>query len=258
MEHLVKSGIAHHNKDYNCAVRILLWFWLRQVRVPGMTRPAQVMIGLLTEGTTDSRFLASLVRRTFEHIAFECWGDVEILDLVILRGKKDKFVEEVMAASVTGLEEHGITVLCVHADADSDTDHTVYSHKIEPAKKALNDSARPRCTNLVPIVPVHMQEAWLLADIALLKKQIGTGMHDAELGIDKKPESIPDPKQIIEEAIRIARQELTKRRRHDLQIGDLYQLIGQSISLMALQDLPSYKKFEEHVRCALRELKLLA
>jgi hypothetical protein len=32
MEHLVKSGIAHHNKDYNCAVRILLWFWLRQVR----------------------------------------------------------------------------------------------------------------------------------------------------------------------------------------------------------------------------------
>jgi hypothetical protein len=218
----------------------------------------QVMIGLLTEGTTDSRFLTSLVRRTFEHIAFECWGDVEILDIVVLNDKKDKFADEVLAASIVGLREHGITVLCVHTDADSEADETVYNHKIGPAKMALMDSTQPRCTNLVPVVPVQMQEAWLLADLALLKKQIGTDKDDADLGLDKHPEKMPDPKRVIEEAIRIARQELTKRRRHDLRIGDLYQPIGQSISLTCLQELSSFRKFEDHVRDALRELKLLA
>ena len=215
------------------------------------------MIGLIYEGTTDARFLTSVVKRTFADIARECWGDVEILDLVDLKKERDSFVEEVMTAAMTGLQEHGVTVLCVHTDADSETDENAYKHKIEPAKRSLKESTKILCANLVPIVPVHMQEAWLLADLALLKRQIGTDKNDAELGLDKKPETISDPKRAITEAIRIAREGLTRRRRDNLKIGDLYQPIGQSISLASLQKLPSYKKFEEHVRDAFRELKLL-
>lgn len=218
----------------------------------------QVMLGLLYEGTTDALFLKSLVRRTFENVACECWGDVEILEPVDLKTKTKQFVQEVLKAAEIGLQEHGITVLCVHADADSETDETAYKHKIEPAKKALQESTEVLCANLVPIVPVQMQEAWLLADLTELKRQIGTNKSDAELGLDKRPETIADPKQAITDAIRIAREGLTKRRREDLKIGELYQPLGQSMSLSSLQKLPSYRKFEAHVRDAFRELKLLA
>lgn len=218
----------------------------------------QVMLGLLYEGTTDARFLKSLVRRTFENIARECWGDVEILDPVDLKTKTKQFVEEVLKAAEIGLHEHGITVLCVHADADNEKDETTYRHKIEPAKKALKESSEILCANLVPIVPVQMQEAWLLADLVELKRQIGTNKSDTELGLNRKPEEFSDPKQAITDAIRIAREGMTKRRREDLKIGELYQPLGQSIPLASLQKLPSYRKFEEHVRDAFRELKLLA
>jgi len=44
----------------------------------------QVIIGLATEGNTDTRFLESVVRRTFEDVAFECSEPIEIFDLVPL------------------------------------------------------------------------------------------------------------------------------------------------------------------------------
>ena len=97
----------------------------------------------------------------------------------------------------------------------------------------------------------------MLADTSLLKKQIGTEMKDFDLGIHRAPESIADPKQAVEEAIQKARQILPKRKRRELKIGELYQPIGQVISLKALSALPSYQKFETNVRSAFRELKLL-
>lgn len=217
----------------------------------------QVLIGLITEGTTDVRFLSSIVKRTFERLSILCWSDVEILDIVPIKIEKNRFVSEVLKASEKGLIQYGITVLCVHTDADADTDETMHANKINPALKALRESEDERCRNLVAIVPVQMQEAWLMADTSLLKKQIGTDKNDHELGLHRHPEKVADPKRAIEEAIRIARQELTRRRRRELKIGDLYQPIGQSIRLEALAVLPSYQKFEENVKTAFRLLDLL-
>ena len=36
-----------------------------------------ILAGLFTEGTTDVRFLSSVVERTLEDIAFDCTGDIE-------------------------------------------------------------------------------------------------------------------------------------------------------------------------------------
>ena len=39
----------------------------------------QIIIGFAAEGPTDVRFLESIVQRSFEDVAFECDGEVEIL-----------------------------------------------------------------------------------------------------------------------------------------------------------------------------------
>ena len=48
----------------------------------------QIFIGLATEGTTDERFLKSLIVRTFEEIALtECVVDIDIFVQSISVGK---------------------------------------------------------------------------------------------------------------------------------------------------------------------------
>ncbi|MDO9111380.1 MAG: hypothetical protein Q7U40_12035, partial [Desulfatirhabdiaceae bacterium] len=63
--------------------------------------------------------------------------------------------------------------------------------------------------------------------------------------------------QAIENAIRIGRHNLPKRRRHKLTIAELYAPIGQKIILNSLEKLPSYQKFKEAVRGAFINLNYL-
>ena len=217
----------------------------------------QLIIGFVTEGSTDYRFLESIIQRTFEDVAFDCDGEIEILPVQYFEKKTGDFN--------TQIEQHaqeayniGVSVLCVHTDADSETDTNAFTFKLNPALTTLKMNPNQKlCKNLVPIVPIQMIEAWMLADKELLKSEIGTQKTDFELGIHKTPESITDPKQAIQEAIRIGRQEFTKKRRKDLSIADLYQIIGSSLDLEKLNSLPSFRKFKEAAKNALIELNYL-
>lgn len=216
-----------------------------------------LFVGLITEGNTDIRFLESIIKKTFDSIAFDAVGDIEI-ELVSITLNKTNFVEDVLTAARKGVEEYGITVLCVHTDADDINDNSVYQNKITPALNALKKDTNPDiCHNLVPVVPVQMTESWMLADKDLLKKQIGSTLTDFQLGIHKAPETISDPKRTIAEAIRIARQGITQRRRSDLTISDLYLPIGQNMNLIKLELLPSYLKFKNDVVRIFKNLNYL-
>jgi len=217
----------------------------------------QVIIGFTTEGQTDTRFLESIIHRSFEDVAFECSGQVEVLPIQYIERQKGSFV-----AVVTDYAQHaeklGMMVLCVHADADAKSDIDTFNNKIIPAFIAVrNEHGKTVCKNLVAIVPVQMTEAWMLSDKDLLRSEIGTGKSDVELGIHKSPEGYADPKQAIEAAIRVAGQDFTKRRRHKLTIAELYLPLGQKISLAKLEILPSYPKFKEAVQVAFKKLGYL-
>lgn len=217
----------------------------------------QVIIGFTIEGRTDIRFLASVIQRTFENVAFECSGQVEVLPVQYIEKQNGNFIE-VVKNYARQAEKMGVMVLCVHADADAATDADTFHHKIDPAFTAVNhEHGEDVCKNLVAIVPVQMTEAWMLSDKDLLKAEIGTNKNDVELGIHKVPEAYSDPKGVIKTAIRIARQDLTRRHRRELTIGELYSLIGQKIALNTLETLPSYKKFNKAVRGAFKELNYL-
>jgi hypothetical protein len=219
---------------------------------------SQLFIGLFTEGTTDIRFLESVVKRTFEEISFECSGQIEISAIQTI-GKTIglSFNESVIEASRKGVNDFGITILCIHVDADNKSDKNAFQNKFNPTLSKIESIKDDICKIIVPVIPIQMTEAWMLADKILFKKEIGTNKTDQELYIYKAPEDYSDPKATIENAIRIALQERRRRHRKELTIADLYLSMGQSISIDKLKLIPSYIKFQDNVRNALKKLNYL-
>ncbi len=214
-------------------------------------------IAYTTEGSTDQRFLKSIIIKVFETLAFECEGAIEVFDPVFIKfPKKVGFVHDLIDVSIEAYKI-GINVLCVHVDADSNDDDEVIRYKVAPAFGEIEMKGdNTNCKNMIAIIPVHMTEAWMLADKELLKDQIGTNMSNSDLGINRAPESIANPKKIIEDALAIAQTEIPKRRNR-IYIEDLYQPIGQKITMERLETLESFKKFKLSVENALKKLNYL-
>ncbi len=217
-----------------------------------------ILSGLYTEGNTDVRFLQAVVKNTIDDIAFECTGDIETeLQVIEIETKGLGFDEEIFNAS-TKAYDLGILILFVHTDADAKDDTGAFKNKINSAKDFLSKQADGCCKNVVAIVPVQMTEAWMLADKDLLKSEIGIDENNAVLGISKNPEEINNPKAVIENIIRLSKENLTKRRRgKGLDISDLYQIMGQKIEISELEKLPSYSKFRNSLKLVLKELNFI-
>lgn len=214
-------------------------------------------VGYATEGTTDRRFLESIIFKIFCEVAYECKGLIEVYDPYYLKfPKSGSFIDSVVGLSKSAYNI-GINVLCIHVDSDSNNDDSVMRNKITPSINALKKvNSNLNCKNLVPIVPVYMTEAWMLADRNLFKQEIQTNKSNAELGIDRPPELIADPKRIIKNAVNEAQRHLP-RRRVRISISDLYQPIGQKVELSKLDKLKSFQKFRESVYNAVRMLNYL-
>ena len=77
-----------------------------------------------------------------------------------------------------------------------------------------------------------------------------------DLKIDHNPELLSDPKERIKYAIQIAHKDYPKRRKKP-DISELYQPIGQKVSLPSLRKLASFQKFESSAKEALKKLNYL-
>jgi len=214
-------------------------------------------IAYTTEGSTDQRFLKSIIAKVFEEVAFGCQDSIDVFDPVFIRlPKKADFIRDLVEVSVEAYKI-GSNVLCVQVDADGKSDQQVTQFKLNPAFTAIErQHDNVSCKNLVAIIPIQMTEAWMLADKDLLKFEIGTDLSDTDLGISRPPELIADPKRNIENALSIAQAHLPKRRNKIL-IEDLYQPIGQKVAIEKLLMLSSFNKFKLSVEEALRKLNYL-
>ena len=104
-----------------------------------------ILAGLFTEGTTDNRFLSSVVERTLEEVAFDCTGDIETkVEIISINKSGLVFNEQVLEASKLAFNKFGITLLFVHTDSDSSSDELIFQTKIFPAQKI----------QIIPIVKV--------------------------------------------------------------------------------------------------------
>ena len=219
----------------------------------------QLFIGLIAEGTTDVRFLKSVIFKSIQELSWQCDNQVEIFDIREITSEGDGFVEKMLEASKCALQDYGISALCIHADSDARSIDVVMQNKFDPFFSALNDMPEEDyCKHIIPTIPIQMIESWMLADKGLLKHLINAkDMSDADLGLDRVPESYADPKGAIENAIRVAMSELPKKKRNQIGIADLYEILGNRLSLERLRTIPSYVQFEENVVHVFKDMGLV-
>ena len=184
----------------------------------------QLFIGLIAEGNTDVRFLKSVIFNSIQDISGSCNREIEIFDIRQVKAEGETFVQKVLNASRTANQDFGLTILCVHADADDRTTQSVMENKFSPFFGELEKMPDDEyCKHIIPTIPIQEIESWMLADKDLLKQLINaTGMRDVELGIERAPESYADPKSAIENAINIAMSHQPRKRRDSISISDLY------------------------------------
>jgi hypothetical protein len=219
----------------------------------------QLFIGLIAEGTTDIRFLKSVISKSIQEISMLCDNQVEIFDLKEIKTEGDNFVNKMLTASKRAWLDYGITILCIHTDSDNRSAYNAMQYKFTPFFNALKDMPEEEyCKHIVPTIPIQMIESWMLADKVLLKQLINAKeISETDLGIDKQPESYADPKSVIEDAIRKAMSNQPKKKRNQIGIADLYELLGNRLSLEKLRTIPSFTQFENNVINVFKELRLM-
>ncbi|ANF49499.1 hypothetical protein A0O34_02545 [Chryseobacterium glaciei] len=217
----------------------------------------QLYIGLISEGSTDTRFLFSVVDRTIKQLVFNFGGSIEIYIEELKKDSGKKFVNQIIDANLAHQKENFINILLIHSDADFKDDSKVLKEKYIPLIENIKSNNDMICKEIVPIIPIYMIEAWMLADIHLFLDEISTKKTKTELGINGNPESFTNPKNKIKEALLIINQEKPKKRRKDLQINDLYQIIGQKIEIEKLLELNSFTKFYDQISDSLIKLQFI-
>ncbi len=219
----------------------------------------QLFIGLIAEGNTDVRFLKSVIYNSIQDISWDCDSEIEIFDIREIKAEGDGFVEKMLAASHTATNQYGISILCIHTDSDDRTIQSVMENKFTPFFAELDKMDNLEyCKHIIPTIPIQMIESWMLADRDLLKQLINAvGIRDVDLGLERDPESYADPKAAIENAINIAMSHQPKKRRDSIKISDLYETLGNRLSLERLRSIPSFNHFEESVRQNFRDMGLM-
>ncbi len=207
------------------------------------------------EGSTDERFLANIILRTFEDVLIEAKSEIEIHDPVYIYKKGSNVIDKTIDAAERA---EGFHVLCIHVDADDENDKKAFEDRINSGFKAVEESNKALCKNLIALVPVYMTEAWMLADIDVFKDEIGTDKSNSELRLPRinQIEKISDPKETINNAIKIAFTNYSSRRNIP-RIGEIYMPLSQKIRIDSLKNLPSYLKFRRAVKNALIKLNYL-
>lgn len=224
----------------------------------------QLYIAFTGEGSTDNRFLENIIKRTIVDIVFnECSMDLEVEDIIILTTSKiGKKFDEYFVDAVRDALNSGAYLLIVHTDSDKDNYEERIAHKFVPAIETLRNSEdsdiRDYEQNIVPIIPIRMIEAWMLANKSIFKEEVGTTLLDSDLDITGDPERMSDPKQKINNALKIAKERSSRNRRLNIEdISELYSPLGNKIPFQDLYRLNSYNMFTDNLRKGLKALGYL-
>jgi hypothetical protein len=215
-------------------------------------------VAIYAEGRTDERFLPPVVERAAA--AALVHRGRALFDVLPpypidgdLRANVDDQPGRILEAARRAAQFH---VLIVHADADGPTPDRALAERFQPGA-ALVESAHHRqdsvCSRLLPIIPVRMVEAWLLADLDALSRVIHVQIDPRGLdyaAIPRLVESVPDPKRELARLVAAAR----SQRQRPIALAELYEPLGNRIDLERLRRVRAYQRFEDDLTQTLIEL----
>ena len=216
-----------------------------------------VTFGLYAEGRTDERFLPILIRRASENVLIQYdRSNIEAIEPILIKVQYDSYPDRADRIRAAAQEACGYHALIIHADADDLDYQQAYNERFKPGLERVRVEQNV-CRELIPIIPVRMIEAWMLADIEALEKVLDTAINPRSLQLKKthQVEKYQDPKSTLESIIQSVFP--NKQKQWSRIKGLLYAELAPLIRLSCLKQVPAYKEFEQELSRVLKILNLI-
>lgn len=200
---------------------------------------------LLSDGSSD-RMLMPIIDWLFRQHCPESAISSEWADLRRLPHPPKTLAEKV----VTTLNLCPCNILFVHRDAEKES----YDSRVQQISDAIRGLNTPP---VVRVVPVRMQEAWLLFDKTAIRKASGNpnGSTEISLPAPQRVENYPDPKELLFSLLRES-SGLKATRLKKLNVNQCAFRVSQYIDdFSPLRILKAFKAFEEEIKQALAAWK---
>jgi hypothetical protein len=211
---------------------------------------ADLRFTLLPEGSSD-RALIPLLTWILRDIGVTRAIQSDLAYVWRLRDKPRGLREKI----IRSIELYPCDLLFIHRDADREPQE-IRVAEIQNAVQAAQQSVG--VTPVVSVVPVRMQEAWLLFDAAAIRRAAGNpnGRETLRLPELRRIENLPDPKTELYNLIRTA-SGLTGHRLKRLKVQALSsrasQVSGYIENFNPLRALPAFRYLERQLREVINE-----
>ena len=221
-----------------------------------------VTLALYAEGSTDESFLPEIIKRTTKSILSQHSIQPIRVDLPYSKcNKPADIVKRDQCILYIARETAIYDALVIHSDGDSRGYEQTLIELFQPGKKLVLD-AKDRnediCADLVPLIPVRMTEAWMLADPDALRTVLGKKVEARALGIPTKAKLVEKelkPKKTLEHIIQVAYPQQPRDWKYLK--TKLYMGLGSEISLKRLSEVPSYQQFVQDLTAVLQTLNFI-
>jgi hypothetical protein len=153
---------------------------------------------LVTDGSSDV-VLKPILKWLLRYVGVECQIEGEWADLRDLPNPPKTLQEKIQQA----VQIFPCKILFIHRDAEKMSRNNRACEIARAAEEAFHGLA---CPPFVCVVPVRMQEAWLIFDAEAIKKAAGNPNGKTKLNLPslKNIESHPNPKHILHQSLKKA------------------------------------------------------
>lgn len=197
---------------------------------------------LICDGPSDVALIPVLTWLLHEHCP-DYFAPLVWADLARLKQPPRRLPEKIAKA----VEWYTCELLFVHRDAERDPRDSRVREIQQAVLEAERASAVPPA---VCVIPVRMQEAWLLFDESAIRSAAGNPSGTSPLGLPDmaRLEDEPDPKRLLNEAIRGA-SALSSRRLRNLDVPARAQRVAEYTTDFApLRRLSAFAALEAELR----------
>jgi Domain of unknown function (DUF4276) len=217
---------------------------------------SQVTLALYAEGSSDGNFLPHIIKRTTETILAQHGRPDIAVPLPDYQWQKPaNIAKRVECILHIARQTTGYHILIIHSDGDDRGYGQTVAELFQPGKnRVLSVSLYENvCKHLVPLIPIRMTEAWMLADPDTLCRVLGKKAEARTLGIPIKAKLVEkelNPKTSLDHVIKSLYPRASKKQQQEHK-NRLYKDLGPKISLKRLSEVPSYQQFVEDLTSTL-------
>lgn len=203
---------------------------------------------LLSDGSSD-RALIPLLTWLLRAHGVECAIQPRWADLRRVPKPPKKLSERIRLS----LDLYPCDLLFIHRDAEKES----YKMRVTEIQEAISEaSISLQVLHAVCVVPVRMQEAWLLFDEAAVRRAAGNphGRTVLQLPVSAQIEQLPDPKSVLYKLLRDA-SELKGRRLKHFPFRERAQRVAELIdSFEPLRSLTAFRELEVEIKQVLLQV----